>query len=321
MSAVATISTRGVGPDTPSFISHYVGRTPEHIRKAESARLELPAGSGFEARVRYGDVGNLHLGHFLAGPHRYSRQFDASACQAPASWMLILQLAGTSSFEQNATSCVIRRGDLLLMDISQNFVIASPQGCEQIILTSHQFNLAGLVPDNLVLQEKQPGPVQMLKNMMNDAYHSLSQLREETSRIIGQGLTSLLVNIVQQQSGQQALASTSSAHRKEWIQTFIENHLTNRDLDVTVIARAAGCSPRTIHRLFRDELDCTVNDYIWTRRLARCAEELLNPVNAGQSITDIAFFWGFNSSSHFSRSFKATYGVSPRLFRLQRSAA
>src|SRR5690606_29208914 len=157
---------------------------PEHIRKAESLRLDLQSGGRFEARVRYGDIGNLHLSHFVAGPHRYSRQFDASTCQAPASWMVILQLAGTSSFEQNATSCVIRSGDLLLMDISQDFVIASPQGCEQIILSSHQFNLAGLVPDNLVLQEKHPGPVRMLKNMMNDAYLSMPQLGEETSRVI-----------------------------------------------------------------------------------------------------------------------------------------
>ncbi|NOZ42961.1 MAG: helix-turn-helix domain-containing protein, partial [Alphaproteobacteria bacterium] len=30
---------------------------------------------------------------------------------------------------------------------------------------------------------------------------------------------------------------------------------------------------------------------------------------------DIAFVWGFNSMTHFSRVFKERYGASPRCFR------
>lgn len=36
----------------------------------------------------------------------------------------------------------------------------------------------------------------------------------------------------------------------------------------------------------------------------------------GMSVTDIAFGWGFNDSSHFTRLFKAAYGVTPKAWRL-----
>lgn len=38
------------------------------------------------------------------------------------------------------------------------------------------------------------------------------------------------------------------------------------------------------------------------------------------SITDIAFGWGFNSASHFARSFRDAFGMTPRDYR-QRAQA
>lgn len=56
--------------------------------------------------------------------------------------------------------------------------------------------------------------------------------------------------------------------------------------------------------------------YIWHRRLERIRHDLANPALAGTSITEIAFGRGFSSSTHFSRSFRESYGVSPRVYRL-----
>jgi AraC-like DNA-binding protein len=53
----------------------------------------------------------------------------------------------------------------------------------------------------------------------------------------------------------------------------------------------------------------TVSDYIWRARLQHCRQELEN--YGGKTITDVAFSWGFSSSSHFSRVFRKCFGVSP----------
>jgi AraC-like DNA-binding protein len=50
-------------------------------------------------------------------------------------------------------------------------------------------------------------------------------------------------------------------------------------------------------------------------RLDRCHQDLLNPACARKSITEVAYSWGFNNSSHFSRCFKRAFGASPRRFR------
>ena len=69
-----------------------------------------------------------------------------------------------------------------------------------------------------------------------------------------------------------------------------------------------GCSKRYLHMLF-SERGTTVSDYIWQARLQNCRQEL--EAHAGKTITDVAFSWGFSSSSHFSRVFRKYFGVVP----------
>ena len=57
------------------------------------------------------------------------------------------------------------------------------------------------------------------------------------------------------------------------------------------------------------ERGTTVSDYIWQARLQNCRQEL--EAHAGKTITDVAFSWGFSSSSHFSRVFRKYFGVVP----------
>ena len=79
-------------------------------------------------------------------------------------------------------------------------------------------------------------------------------------------------------------------------------------------------SPRYLHRLFEAEGQ-SVGRWIWAARLDCCRRDLADPAQAGRSITDIAFAWGFSDIAHFSRSFRARYGDSPRAFRARQLAA
>jgi AraC-like DNA-binding protein len=47
------------------------------------------------------------------------------------------------------------------------------------------------------------------------------------------------------------------------------------------------------------------------RRPSHCHRKLLR-LKKGQTIIEIAFRWGLNDAAHFSRVFKAQYGVSLR---------
>ena len=55
----------------------------------------------------------------------------------------------------------------------------------------------------------------------------------------------------------------------------------------------------------------TVSDYIWRARLLNCRQELETQGGKIKTITDVAFSWGFSSSSHFSRVFRNYFGIAP----------
>ncbi len=87
------------------------------------------------------------------------------------------------------------------------------------------------------------------------------------------------------------------------LEARMEEPLTPQDL-----AQTLGISTRQLERLFERYLDTSPKRYITEMRLHR-ARNLI--VQTEQSITDIAMACGFNSTSHFSKVFRAYYGVSP----------
>jgi AraC family transcriptional regulator, positive regulator of tynA and feaB len=95
---------------------------------------------------------------------------------------------------------------------------------------------------------------------------------------------------------------------------YIETHLTDTTLTPAEIAGALGVSVRHVHRLFSRQ-GSTVADWIRAQRLRHCRKDLADPYLHRKSITEIAFFWGFNDSAHFSRAFKQEFGTCPRTFR------
>ena len=112
-------------------------------------------------------------------------------------------------------------------------------------------------------------------------------------------------------SGQQPSAAfDASAAMLRRVQDFILRHLHEDDLSPTRIAEANHISLRYLHMLFQRS-DMTVSGWILDRRLHACKQALTDPAYNRQRISEIAFRWGFNSTSHFCRAFKEKYGASP----------
>ncbi|MCB1335024.1 MAG: GlxA family transcriptional regulator [Roseivivax sp.] len=76
----------------------------------------------------------------------------------------------------------------------------------------------------------------------------------------------------------------------------------------SVIAREVGISTRQLERLFGRYLNATPKHYYMEKRLTR-AQNLL--VQTENSVTEIAMACGFQSTSHFSKVYRAHFGRSP----------
>lgn len=87
-------------------------------------------------------------------------------------------------------------------------------------------------------------------------------------------------------------------------------HLHDPGLSVASLSAALRISPAHIHRLFVGEAQ-TFSAWLWSCRLMACKKRLEDPAQAHFTISEIAFKGGFNSSAHFSRAFRARFGVSP----------
>jgi AraC-like DNA-binding protein len=102
------------------------------------------------------------------------------------------------------------------------------------------------------------------------------------------------------------------------IRAFVLDRLHEPGLAPAQIAGAHGISLRQLHRVF-EATGCSVERWIWQQRLLRCHRELLKP--AAATISDVAFRWGFSDAAHFSRAFKAQFGLTPRQLRRQAADA
>ncbi|WP_327745208.1 helix-turn-helix domain-containing protein [Streptomyces europaeiscabiei] len=95
---------------------------------------------------------------------------------------------------------------------------------------------------------------------------------------------------------------------------FVDEHLADADLSPEAIARAHHISVRYLHKLFQDE-GTTVGRWIQRRRLEECRRDLVLGVRNRRTIASVAGRWGFLSATHFSRVFRAAYGMSPSEWR------
>jgi AraC-like DNA-binding protein len=97
---------------------------------------------------------------------------------------------------------------------------------------------------------------------------------------------------------------------------FIEAHLRDATLSSSDVAGHLGISTRYLSTIFAADGQ-SVERFIRERRLQKCARDLRDRGQTIRPIGDIAFAWGFNNLTHFSQSFKAAFGKTPREYRQQ----
>jgi len=93
---------------------------------------------------------------------------------------------------------------------------------------------------------------------------------------------------------------------------YIEENLES-ELSLEHLSNTVNYSPFHFHRIFSSIIGETPNQYVIRKRVERVASILIT--NTTRSIKDLAFTYGFNSESSFSRTFKKQYGVSPTKFK------
>ncbi|MFM0643014.1 GlxA family transcriptional regulator [Paraburkholderia bryophila] len=121
-----------------------------------------------------------------------------------------------------------------------------------------------------------------------------------------------VVSRIRQRSDHQRMeiAARYGVHNRKLIQVIgvMEQHM-EEPLAPDQLAQEIGVTRRQLERLFCASLKDTPTHFYLQLRLAR-ARELLQQTD--MSITSICVACGFESPSHFSRTYRARFGASPR---------
>jgi transcriptional regulator GlxA family with amidase domain len=92
--------------------------------------------------------------------------------------------------------------------------------------------------------------------------------------------------------------------------SFIEAH-PDQDISVADIAAAACVTTRAVQLAFRRHLNTTPTGYLRRIRLDYAHRELLAADPERDTVTAVAYRWGFPSASRFAVHYRAAYGVLP----------
>lgn len=95
------------------------------------------------------------------------------------------------------------------------------------------------------------------------------------------------------------------------LQTYVRQNLHDPELGPDFVARALAISRRQLFRLCAGA-GLSLEQFIIGKRLEGAKAELASDEGRSRSIAGVAFSWGFKDPTHFSRRFKAAYGLLPR---------
>ena len=285
------------------------------LQRQERTEFTPLSNGRLNGRIDHGELGMLYICRMRVGPHSFNRGLNPAWSARRRAWLLVLQVSGVSHYKHEGQERVVMPDQMHLIDSAEPFAVCSPKGCEQIIIMLPD----GVSPPTLerssFSRNSVSGAPSMLSRTIRNAFDCYDQIDPESARHISLSILHLLSSMCRASALNASPSNLRGRDRYARVAAYLEDHLADETLSPQTAADALGCSVRTLHRLFQLQRGQTFGAYLWQRRLEHCIAELRDPDQATRSITDIAYTWGFNSSAHFSRLFKAIVGQSPKAYR------
>jgi AraC-like DNA-binding protein len=292
-----------------------------HELTPAEARCDHPA--EFSGRVAGADLGLVTLltvSTRNAGPGELVRTPRLISRSDPEGYRLTLNQRGSSVLSHNGHRSTLLPGDFTLIDTSRPYEWSASGMNDSLVvrLPRELLRLPGSAVHRLVGAPLcgRTGLGALLSAFIAratrdfDGYRPGDVLRASTT------LLNLLGGVIAHELDAHT-ALPPESHREvlfERIRRFIRQRLDDPALSPKTIAAAHHIAPRTLHLLFQEH-DDTVAGYIRTRRLEHCRRDLADFTLRDRPIHAIAVRWGFTSAAHFTRTFRAAYGLTPQEYR------
>lgn len=250
--------------------------------------------------------------HLVVNDRAFWRSFDPDAVK------ILVQRSGRSRFEQQSVAVELGPRSVIIYDPVRTYSLLNFNDVEQLILQVPRSTFEDAALTRLAapisLSADDGSLKRIVSGLMEMAIAETQRLDEAGCRRVGDSLAQLVGGLIRGKPAAPEFRRSPLQALRERIVDYVDGNLARSGLSAEEIAQHMGCSRRYLHKAFEGE-GLTMERFIWDRRLERSKEALTSPGKATASISEIAFACGFNSSAHFSRAFKARYGVAPRELR------
>ncbi|WP_431953938.1 helix-turn-helix domain-containing protein [Actinacidiphila sp. bgisy167] len=293
------------------------------VRKAFT-RLEIRTQGVTELHgaIRRACVSGVQVGFLEASPQQMARTAPLIADDEDGSLLVSLQRIGGSVAVQDGRETRVGAGELVILDSRRPYVLGFTGPVRQHVATVPREMVD--LPDSLLrlATGRTYSPAEGISGVLASYVNSLVTVtdhcirEQDANRFLRQGMVDVLTALVSLEgtAGEQTAVEHALLQR---VRTYIRAHLDDPALSPATVAAAHHISVRYLYQLFQEE-PMTMGRWIQRLRLEACRRDLVRPELEQQTVAAIAHRWGFASHAHFSRSFRAVYGLSPAEWR-QRS--
>lgn len=299
-------------------IAYWIDMVCAHLVQVDCRHVADPA--DFSGSVSKLALPQLEIAQIRAGGqvvHRTTRQIS----QASDEFILVnIQRSGEGLLRQNGREAFLKPGDFAVYSSTRPYELAFEENFEQTVLILPAQALPQMHDDierlsALTVSGKRDASRLLLK-LADAACETAHGLQVEIQLLLAQTILQTLTAATSALCADHKRPVSMARYHMARIKSFVSTHLHDPDLNVDKIAAAAGISTSHLHRLFIAEQK-GVMEWVWEQRLSACKRDIAEAGKAHFSISDIAFQWGYSDASHFSRAFRAQFGMSPREWRTQ----
>lgn len=278
-------------------------------------KLSESSHCNFSATLRMADSDNIFFTEVNAHPHMVERTIETINSGGAGYYKVSLLLEGSSILVQDGKELVMNAGDISIYDTSRPYSLIFNENFRNLIMMfpKNRFQLPISYTEQLTaiaLNKEHPALSPVVTSFLSQFPSQLHQLDEQLRIKLSNTSLDLVSTLISSILDTRPESRNPRQMLLQKIFRYIETHLTSPDLTPNTIASHHYISIRHLHALFQ-EAGTTVSAMIRERRLERCRLDLVDPVLADRNISAVAAKWGFTDAAHFSRLFKATYGVSP----------
>ncbi|ANH72832.1 helix-turn-helix domain protein [Ralstonia insidiosa] len=268
-------------------------------------------------------LGELPAGTSLVTPVNISRTRHHVSRSSADALKVVVPLSGALAISQDKRDTLVQPGQFVLVDPARPY--------QENITDDLTFIWMHLPRDTVASKVSQLDKLTAIgfdrttpyAKVAGDFMMSLSQVWNDVEGQAATHLASIALDLITMALWERLdrVNTHSTTHRSAQFQrakAYIDERIADPSLSLGAVAAVLGVSSRYVSMLFA-EAGFSYRHYVLEQRLARCADDLASPYLVHRTITDVAYSWGFYDGAHFSRAFKAAYGMSPSEFRASKA--